>query len=90
MSFLADGCCESSKTGYRGVGYRGSGPSGSAAQSPVYPPKGALAMSVIGDIIALGIVEQDCHRMTFVQSSPLKTGDQQTLDLGQGEGRSFF
>ena len=55
---------------------------GSAAKAPRYPPKGALAMGAIGDVVAPRVVAQDRQCILLVQPLSVEARNEQTLDLG--------
>ena len=63
---------------------------GSAAKAPGYPRKGALAMGAIGDVVTLGVVAQDRQCVLLVQSLSVQAGNEETLNLRQGQRWSFF
>jgi len=62
----------------------------SAAKAPGYPPKGALAMGAIGDVVSTRVVSQDRQCIPLVQPLSVEAGNEQTLNLRQGQRWSFF
>ena len=75
--------------GQRGDSRR-EGATGSAAKAPGYPPKGALAMRAVGVVVATRVVLQDGQCILLVQPLSVQAGNEQTLDLRQGQRWSFF
>jgi len=63
---------------------------GSAAEPSGHPPKGALAVGAIGDVVATRVVAQDCQCVLLVQPLSVEARNEQTLDLGQGQCWSFL
>jgi hypothetical protein len=62
----------------------------SAAKVAGQPPKGALTVGAIGDVVAPGVVAQARQRLLLVQPLSVKAGDDQALDLGQGQRWGFL
>ena len=63
---------------------------GSAAKAPGYPPESALAVSVTREVVAMRVLAQDRQCIPLVRPLSVETGNEQTLDLRQGGGRSFL
>jgi hypothetical protein len=47
-------------------------------------------MRAIGDVVALCVVLQDGKGICLIQPLTVEAGNQQALDLGQGQRWSFF
>ena len=62
----------------------------SAAQPSGDPAEGGLTMGAIGDVVATRVILQDCKGLLLVQPLSVETGNEQTLDLRQGQRRGFF
>ena len=63
---------------------------GSVAEVAGYPPKSALAMGAIGDVVAPRVVAQNRQGIPLVQPLSVQAGNQQPLDLGQSQRWGFF
>ena len=52
--------------------------------------KPAFAMSQVGSVVAIGVVFENLGCLASIEPPVLEGGYEQSLDLRQGEGGSFF
>jgi len=49
-----------------------------------------LGVSHVGSVVSISVVFENKGCLAFIQSFPLQSRNEQSLNLGQGQSRSFF
>lgn len=71
-------------------GTRSSGEDSAVKPTTAEASEALLAMSPIGDVVAVGVVADDLQRLVSIEPLSFQGHDDQALELRKGEGRSFF